>query len=83
MKTFKSFILGLVLIFLLISYASAQTRVIRGNLKVPEYVEATDDLFDKLKLSFHTNLKGEINKVSSKLQEGVKEIVFERVIEGT
>jgi len=64
---------------------SASLHDLESPLKHYHYdiFEATDDLPDKLKLSFHTNLKGKINKVSSKLQEGVKEIVFERVIEGT
>ena len=58
-----------------------------NNLESPlrhfhyDIFEATESLFDKTKLVFHTNIKGEIDRVSSAIQNGVDEIVFKRKIE--
>lgn len=43
--------------------------------------EAEDDVLSKNKLCFLTNVKGEVDKVTSLFEPSVKELVFERVVE--
>jgi CubicO group peptidase (beta-lactamase class C family) len=43
--------------------------------------ELTDELFENMKLSFTTGISGKIEKVSAKLEQGVKDIEFTRVTE--
>lgn len=44
------------------------------------FINSEDDEFGKMKITFHTSDKGEINKVSAPLQDGVKDIEFTRVV---
>jgi CubicO group peptidase (beta-lactamase class C family) len=43
--------------------------------------ETNDDRFPPVKISFITNSKGDIDKIVSKLQDGVKDIEFKRALE--
>ncbi|MCX6163261.1 MAG: serine hydrolase [Ignavibacteriae bacterium] len=40
-----------------------------------------NDVIPKIKISFYTNLKGDIDKISIPLQDGVKDIEFKKVVE--
>jgi hypothetical protein len=43
--------------------------------------ETKDERYPPIKISFLTNTNGDIDKLSSKLQEGVKDIEFKRVLD--
>jgi CubicO group peptidase (beta-lactamase class C family) len=45
--------------------------------------EASKDEFQKLKIRFETNLKGTIDKIYAPLEQGIKDIVFTRVVKKT
>jgi len=75
---------GTVEITLVDDKLTADLHSMKADLKHYHYdiFETVDnDVIPKIKISFYTNLKGDIDKISIPLQDGVKDIEFKKAVE--